>query len=308
MKLPTQSRQVDICLCTFRRPQVVETLRSLDAMTGLDDVQVRIIIADNDTEPSAKDLIAKTAADMSFPVHYVHAPHRNISIARNACLDATTAPWMAWVDDDEVVSTSWLSTLLETAETENCDVVFGPAIARYPDDAADVFTENDFHSNRVTRRNNVVFTGHTANALVRLDDDAFSALRFDLKLGRIGGEDTDYFYRLYLAGAKMGLSDSAAVYEKVAPNRLNMGWLTRRQFNAGVSFGNSIRRHRSEANATSLGKFHGIKAPAKMVFCMGMSLLFTPFSRIRRLKWCMRGVMHSGVIVGLLNLKGLQQY
>jgi hypothetical protein len=43
-------------------------------------------------------------SDLSLDCLYVHAPARNISIARNACLDAADAPLIAFIDDDETAT------------------------------------------------------------------------------------------------------------------------------------------------------------------------------------------------------------
>lgn len=298
---------VDVCLCTYQRPQVVNALRSIDAMTGLGQVRVRIIVADNDVVPSAKTLIADVASTMNLPVHYIHAPSRNISLARNACLDVATARWVAWVDDDEIVAKDWLKALLSAAESGNLDAVFGPALAQYPENTKPAMIANDFHSNHVPRRNGIIITGHTCNALVKRNCKAFAHIRFDLGLGRIGGEDTDYFFKLYLAGARMDLSDAAKVDEVVDHRRLRLRWIMKRHFNAGVGFGSNVRRHKATKSITALGRWHGVKAPMKLVFCAIMSLVSFAMPT-KRLKWFMRGIMHAGVIVGIMNFKGVEQY
>src|SRR3954471_8661560 len=105
---------VDICICTFRRPFLAETLRSLAALER-EGTDVRLIIADNDKVPSAKSLVDQAREGFPFPVTYLHAPSSNICIARNACLDAALADYVAFIDDDETVSPQWLSCLLAAA-------------------------------------------------------------------------------------------------------------------------------------------------------------------------------------------------
>src|SRR5690606_11463773 len=77
---------VDVCVCTFRRPALSETLRSLAALQHPEGYRVGIIVADNDEVPSARDLVLRLARELDLPVRYIHCPARNISIARNACL------------------------------------------------------------------------------------------------------------------------------------------------------------------------------------------------------------------------------
>ncbi|MBZ9922615.1 glycosyltransferase family 2 protein, partial [Mesorhizobium sp. BR1-1-7] len=48
MAIPGTNRRIDIGVCTFRRPELADTLRSLDAMDRPAGFDVRVIVADND--------------------------------------------------------------------------------------------------------------------------------------------------------------------------------------------------------------------------------------------------------------------
>ena len=102
---------IDICICTYRRPSIAETLRSIAAQTGV-EVALRVIVADNDQTDAARSFVEAAGRDAGLDLLYVHAPARNISIARNACLDAVEAPLTAFLDDDLVASPTWLSAIL----------------------------------------------------------------------------------------------------------------------------------------------------------------------------------------------------
>ena len=104
MAVPVNNRSIDIGVCTFRRAELADTLRSLAAMDMPSGFDVSVIIADNDDTPSARDLVTALSRELTLPIHYRHAPARNISIARNACLDASTADFVAFIDDDETAS------------------------------------------------------------------------------------------------------------------------------------------------------------------------------------------------------------
>ena len=59
---------VDIAVCTFRRPHLEQTLRSLAAIAVPDDCSVRIIVADNDIAPSAEALVERLRPEMPFAI------------------------------------------------------------------------------------------------------------------------------------------------------------------------------------------------------------------------------------------------
>ena len=53
--------RLTVCVCTFRRPSVADTLRSIRAQALPAGIALRIVVADNDDTPSARDTVA--AAD-----------------------------------------------------------------------------------------------------------------------------------------------------------------------------------------------------------------------------------------------------
>ena len=126
-----KNRSIDICVCTFRRPELADTLRSLAAMDMPSGFDISVIVADNDDTPTAEPLVTTLAQELKLPIRYRHAPARNISIARNACLDASTADFVAFIDDDETASSRWLAELVATAEASGAAAVLGPVRALY---------------------------------------------------------------------------------------------------------------------------------------------------------------------------------
>lgn len=293
---------IDICLCTFRRPQLATTLESLAQLDLPKSTKVRILVADNDASPSARALVAKYE-NAAIPVQYIHAPERNISVARNACLDHSKGDIIAWIDDDETADQFWLTRLYDALLDGSYDAVFGPAIAIYPADAPAHIVRSDFHSNHAVIRQGQVRTGHTCNALVDMRKPTTRALRFDIAKGRTGGEDTDYFHRLWASGGQLGICETAQVFEKVASSRMQLGWLIRRSFNSGHIFGELSRK----GAAMTVVPVLFLAALLKAAFCFS-AVLINLASAMKRLWWMRRGVMHLGVIAGLLQIRPKTQY
>lgn len=279
---------IDVLICTFRRASIERTLRSIERQRLPGRLAMRVIVADNDDAPSARARVAAVAAEMKTPVLYRHAPARNISIARNACLDAATGEFVAFIDDDEVAGEDWLATLHGFAAEGGFDAAFGPALADYDASAPEWIRAGDYHSNRPVRRFGEVETGHTCNALLRWRGGPFTSERFLPEKGRSGGEDTEFFFRLRRAGARFGICDAAPVFETVDPARLNFDWIRKRKFRAGQSYG-----------------LHSSAAPLAMASLAASSLLkvascgamagLTAFSGTQRRYWALRGIFHSGV-------------
>ncbi|MEM8848700.1 MAG: glycosyltransferase family 2 protein [Pseudomonadota bacterium] len=291
--------RVAVVMCTFRRPDVGATLQSLRAQILPDDVALEVIVADNDDMPSGAPAVL--AGQGALRLRYVHAPARNISIARNAGLAAAgRADWIAFIDDDEVAAPDWLAQLLARADETGADAVFGPAIAEYGADAPDWIRTADLHSNRPRRRGGEVLTGHTCNALLRWRGTPWWDHRFDLARGRSGGEDTAFFFDLHRMGARFETCDQAEVREAVPPQRLSLGWLARRRFRSGQSYA------ASETDAAGRLRL-AARAAGKAAIC-GAGAGATVLSKGRRNFWLLRGALHLGVIAGCLKLRQPELY
>ncbi|MEQ8179508.1 MAG: glycosyltransferase family 2 protein [Amphiplicatus sp.] len=288
--------RIDVLICTFRRPSIESALASIDRQRLGDGIVSRVIVADNDETPSAQARVAAAAAGMKTPVTYLHAPARNISIARNACLDAADGDWVAFMDDDEVAHPDWLASLYGFAIKGGYDAVFGPAVADYAETAPAWIRAFDYHSNRPVRRFGEVQTGHTCNALLLWRGGPFTTERFLLEKGKSGGEDTEYFFRLRRAGARFGICENAEVFEPVDPARLTFDWIRKRKFRAGQSYG----RHSHAAPLASAGL--AASSLFKIASCGAMAG-FNAFSTAKQRYWALRGVFHYGVFAAQFGRK-----
>jgi succinoglycan biosynthesis protein ExoM len=232
----------------------------------------------------------------------VHCPAANISLARNACLDASSgADYLAFVDDDETVSREWLCELVATARETGADAVFGPVNANYALTAPSWLAEGDFHSTMPVFVEGEIKTGYTCNVLVKCKGLA-AGLRFNLKRGKTGGEDTEFFARLHGLGGELAFSPRAHVFEDVTRDREALSWLLVRRYRAGQSHGAITL----ETQDTSRFALAGLAA-AKAAYCAAAALL-TVWSPVRSRANLLRGVLHAGVVSSALGSSELALY
>ena len=303
MAVPVNNRSIDIGVCTFRRPELADTLRSLAAMDMPPGFDVSVIIADNDDTPSARDLVTALSRELTLPIHYRHAPARNISIARNACLDASTADFVAFIDDDETASSRWLAELIATAEASGAAAVLGPVRALYRPDAPDWMRRGDFHSTLPVWVRGEIHTGYTCNVLLRAGADSLRGRRFSLARGQTGGEDTEFFDQMHKAGGRIAFSPEAWVDEVVPRARAAFDWLGRRRFRVGQTHGHLLG---SSASGIGLVKQVGL-ASAKAIYCFA-SAIPVVVNPVRRNRSVLRGIMHVGVVSGLVGIREIRLY
>lgn len=296
----SSAADIDVCICTFRRPSLALTLASVAEQRLTAPRRIRVIVADNDVEPSARRLAQDTAARLGLDLHYVHAPSRNISLARNACLDAVTAPLAAFLDDDETAPPNWLQALLDAKAQSGADIVFGAVHAEYGSDAPAWMRKADLHSfQAVVLSDGSVRTGYTSNAL--MGRDAIGSARFELALGQSGGEDTEFFHRLYSNGVKLASAPQALVNEPVPAARARLTWLLERSFRSGQTHARLLLGQGEARTPATL------VAAAKLGACLAASL-FSLWSPPRAARQLVRGALHAGVIASLWGVRDLQIY
>lgn len=295
--------QIDIGVCTYRRPSLDEALLSLAVLAVPDNVRLRIIVADNDVTRSAEGRVEALRSTIPHDIAYVHCPASNISIARNACLENASGDFLAFIDDDEDASENWLIELLETARGTGADAVLGPVRSVYSPNAPAWMREGDFHSTLPVWVDGEIRTGYTCNVLLRLSSAHVAGRRFNLALGKTGGEDTEFFSYMHGEGGKIAYAPKAHVYEPVSDSRADISWLAKRRFRFGQTHGRLLQeRHRGLGRMKQIGL-----AVAKAGYCLGVAsaCILVPVPRYR---YALRGAMHIGVVSGLLGIREIRQY
>lgn len=279
------SEKISICICTFKRPALFDTLESLANLEGIDECDIDVVIADNDDTDVMRSRVAEFAATYRYQVQYVHAPARNISIARNAALANARGRWAAFIDDDEVADVWWLASLLKSRG--DAVAVVGQCIARYPAGLPDWLRLCDFHSNRIA---NDPVNAYTSNVLLDLEFLREKRILFRKELGQTGGEDTIFFKEISRAGGSIIYRPAAIVYEPVVPSRANMRWVRRRKFRAGQTHALMCREFEPNAFRWLL-----VTAGVKSLASFAASILLLPGS-VRSRGWQARGVLHFGAV------------
>ena len=120
-------KKIDICICTYKRPDLLaKLLDSINNCQPIKDISLRIIIVDNDSQKSAKLAVTEFRKSSGQEVIYSVEQKQNISAARNRCLKISAeSDYIIFVDDDEWVSRSWLTHLINAQESYSADIIIG---------------------------------------------------------------------------------------------------------------------------------------------------------------------------------------
>jgi len=117
-----------------RSTLLAEALRALTHQQVPAGLDYEIIVVDNgSTDDTRQTVETFTAAGVS--VTYVHEPQAGVSYGRNTGITSSTAPIIAFTDDDNLVGERWVATIKSLLDAHpDAWAVGGPVVADWPAD------------------------------------------------------------------------------------------------------------------------------------------------------------------------------
>ncbi|MGU3574467.1 glycosyltransferase family 2 protein [Brucellaceae bacterium C25G] len=229
-----------ITLPTFRRPDhVLKTLHSLNAQ--MTDRNFAIILVENEAE-------AHEGATAAAPL-FLDGTCKGMIIvesARGNC-NAYNAAWLTAlhqfpnfkqlivIDDDEIAAPNWLETMCQTKEHYQADLVGGPQVPVFENQAQNHWAKHPVFSPPYTKSGKVPVLYSSGNLLVSrvvLDKMPFPFL--NLMFNFTGGGDSDFISRSLTAGFTTAWSAEAKVFETIPARRLEGDWIRDRGLRNGM--------------------------------------------------------------------------
>jgi glycosyltransferase involved in cell wall biosynthesis len=215
---------VSVVIPTYRRADLLERCLRAVADQDLDPGRYEVIVADDAGEPSTRKLVERIGSQTGVAMRYVavtatHGP----AAARNAGWRVSTAPFIAFTDDDCVPERGWLRAGVEEAR-RGAAAVTGRVVMPLPKQPTDY--ERD--ASGLTRAEFV-----TANCFcLRSALDAVGG--FDERFAAAWREDSDLQFSLLEKGLLIRRSEEAVVVHPIRPASwgVSLRQQAKSQFNA----------------------------------------------------------------------------
>ena len=186
---------VAVVVCTRDRPEMLD--ETLDVLAGVVRPSDEVVIVDSaSTDPRVNEVIRRRG------VRSVRADRPGLARARNVGIGATTAPIVAFTDDDCLPSPGWTEAIERAFDDPAIGWVTG-RVEAVGDGRDAVTVRTDTGAIRYPRGTDPIPVGHGANMAYRRV--ALDAIRgFDEMLGAgaplRSAEDHDAFWRVLEAG------------------------------------------------------------------------------------------------------------
>lgn len=246
-----------------------------------------VIVVDNNSTDGTSDLVHSMIGSASGRLHYEFEPRQGVSYARNRGIAASTAPIIAFMDDDVRPAPNWIATIKRVFDDHRgIDLVGGKVLPVWQCQPPSWLTRDHWmplalldygnhpihldsssrigliSANCAIRKNVLVKAGGFRPELQRVRDNIGSM------------EDHELFDRLFRAGAQGLYWPAMQVSTLTGPDRLTMSYHRKWHFNHGYFF--ALFRA-SELEKTRTGYL--FQVPAHLFRQMGVdAILWLKFS------------------------------
>ncbi len=294
-----QPNHITVCICTFRRPDLLQRLlESLALQETGNCFTFSVVVADNDASQSARELVARFGSTSAFPVVYCVESEQNIALVRNKALEHVNGEFIAFIDDDEFPAEDWLALLHAACEKHHAAGVLGPVKPHFDDvppswiikgglcDRAEHPTGTALHW----------WQCRTGNVLFRREILQQIEPPFRPEFGT-GGEDQDFYRRLMERGCVFVWCNEAVAFETVPPARWKRSYMLKRALLRGR---NSLKHAK--------GRWIMV---GKSLVAVPLYLLSLPLTLLGGHHWFMKNSIrlcdHLGRILTLFGINPIRQ-
>ncbi len=285
---------VSVCIATRGRPAGLGLLLgSLLAQQGAPRFEV--IIVENDPAGSARPVADRFSDRLAIRYDIEAVP--GVSSARNRSVALSSAPLLAFIDDDEQADPGWLAALNEKLAEPGVAAAIGTVTFEFADDVplyrrrCGLFDGLDFLEDGQPLEWWATWIG---NSMIRRA--ALPAPPFDTSLNAVGGEDSHLFARMIAQGARIVAARAAITREFRGADRMRLSDLLGRALRGGatdVEIDWLHRRRRAKIR-------YGAQSAALSLANLPLAAFFWLPARGFALRRLMMSVGHAGRLARLL--------
>lgn len=291
-----------VAICTRQRPELLRRmLNSCANVTSELRKGLIFLVVENGPASYGEAIVSEFTGRLN--IFNINEPRIGLVNARNSAIEfflKTDADWFASVDDDGTISTEWIEGYLAAQKAlPDARVFAGPT----PQIELEYTTKwYQYRKMPIRPLGYDNWRVSTANTLIKRD--IFSSdgenMRFDMRNNLSGGEDTQFFRRLYKKKIPILWVPTAVILERVDERRGEFGYRIRRDI--------EFWQNRGKIEFDEYGIVGGIVANVWLVILSIITVALTAiagivvliFSRSQGQRIISRSWRTSSIVVGRL--------
>jgi glycosyltransferase involved in cell wall biosynthesis len=229
---------VVIAVLTYKRnDDIGELLPMLVTEAASISPGAAVLVIDNDPEGGAREVVeAFQRGNPEAEAAYLNEVTPGIAAARNAALDwSHDRRYLVFIDDDERPQAEWLRRLCTTMLEHRAAAVAGAVISEFEQEPEPWLIAGGYFQRRRLPTGTPITVAATNNLMLDLEQVRAEGVRFDLRLGLVGGSDSLFTASLARAHRRLVWCDEAVVVDRVPAARSTRDWVVKRAYRMGNS-------------------------------------------------------------------------
>lgn len=222
------NQALDIIICTFNREKLLrDCLRSLQCQKT--DIHLwKIIIVNNSNTQfcEATNLVLQKSTNIKT----THESQPGLSVARNAGISLSQAPWIAFLDDDAIVPDDYVSKILNIIKEREFDC-FGGHIKSWWKYGQPRWLDDDFGSKPALKQSrSIIYNDFNWGSNIIINRKALEEVgNFPTYIGMKGKKlgyaaENIVQSKLRDKGFKIGYDPELYIEHVVMPQKLKLNW------------------------------------------------------------------------------------
>ncbi|GAG15525.1 unnamed protein product, partial [marine sediment metagenome] len=230
------------------------------------------VIVDNDSKQTALSIVESFKKQSFYKIEYYVEPEQNIALARNKAVENAKGNYIAFIDDDEFPTNTWLLNLYKAYNNYNADGILGPVKPHFDEEPPSWLIKGKFCERPSYNTGTVLHWDDTRTGNVLFNRDIFmdENNRFGPEFGKTGGEDVQFFEKMIKEGRVFVWCADAPVYETVLPARLKKTFYLKKDLRIGGLTGEQARgwpnRYKYLTKITLALAFYSVCLPFSFFF------------------------------------------
>jgi glycosyltransferase involved in cell wall biosynthesis len=287
-----------VCICTYKRPDYLKKLLAHLAEQESNGLfTYSIVIADNDSAKSAEPIANDFSISSGISVCYCLEPRQNIALTRNKAIEHASGEFIAFIDDDEFPTKTWLLKLFTACMSYGVDGALGPVKPHFDERPPQWVIDGRFYDRPSYPTGTFIDgkKGRTGNVLMKRKIFLTDEVPFREEF--LTGEDQDFFRRMIDKGHVFVWCHEALAYETVPPVRWEWKFMLKRALLRG--------------STSILHPTFGATDVCKSLVAVPLYILFLPvallMSRAKFVSYTVKLFDHAGRLLALVGINPISK-